>query len=658
MARKINLEIPDRGRKKIISREYKIYEEEERIASLPRTLYEKLCNTFAKAMKVTPDKDTKEKLQSAIDFTHLKTTPEGVASITLLFTFLISFPTLILIITDSFMGFGIPVGYGMMILLMLLPFVYYLYMYPLHLKKKYEVEVGSEIVTMVLYMALYLRNTPNMERAVKFASENLTGPLGFELRKLMWDLGIRKYITIEEAMTNYTNKWSKNKEFVQAIELLVSSLSQPGEKRLSMLDEAVDVILRGYRETAKHFNQSLRMPVVVVHALGIILPVMGLVLFPIVAVFLNVGAMSLFIGYDLILPIILFFIISNILEKRPVTYTRIDITENPDMPKEGMFRFRGKDIPAFPFGFITGAIISSIGILLLLVKGLEKGQQDVVPGFLIVTGIAVGFAIYYILLSRQRLKLRESTRQIESEFSEALFQIGNQVYSGTPIELSMQHSIERIENLKIKDLFSKALNNIRMLGMTFSQAFFDEEHGAIRNYPSKLIKSVMRIVIETTKRGVTTASVAMISVSRYLKGVHETQEDVKEDLSETISSLKFQLFFLSPLISGIVVTLAIIIIRILAELGSRLGNTELGVPFLPQFSEISITPFQFIVIIAIYLLETCFIITSFVNGIENGEDPIGRHDLLGYSLIIAFVVFAISVFATLAIFEPLITMSV
>ena len=138
--------------------------------------------------------------------------------------------------------------------------------------------------------------------------------------------------------------------------------------------------------------------------------------------------------------------------------------------------------------------------------------------------------------------------------------------------------------------------------------------------------------------------------------MHDTQEDVKEQLNDTLSSLKFQSYFLSPLISGIVVTLAIIIMRILREIGeqvSNLGNVSVG--FLASFGQVRITAFEFIMIVSIYIIETAIILAMFINSIESGEDPIGKQNILGSSLIIGFVVFTICMLATLALFGPLIS---
>ncbi|MFC2143699.1 hypothetical protein ACFLQN_04850 [Candidatus Aenigmatarchaeota archaeon] len=655
MPRKIRFEIPEMKKKKIVSREYKMYKEEEREASIPRSIYEKACNFAEKFMSIEPDVDTKKKIKEAIDFSHLNVTPNGVASLTLFTAFVMSVPLLILIMLGIVGLPGLAFGDGIMGMILIIPFIYYIYVYPMRLKKKYEISIGSEIVTMILYMAMFMRNTPSLEGAVRFASENITGPVAYELRKLMWDLEIRKYITIEDALRTYSNKWKKNREFVESIELLSNSINQVGPRRIEMLDEAVELTLEGHREKAQHFSQNLKMPVAIVHAMGVLLPVLGLVLFPIVSVFLQVESSILLIGYDVILPFILFFIIVNILELRPVTYSKIDIKENPDVPEEGKFLLKGKAIKAWPIGLVIAITLSSFGIFLLMVLG----TGDIIPPLVIAAGPTYGIAVYYLLLTQKRLEVREKTRAIEDEFSEALFQLGNDIYGGTPIELSIDKSIKRIENLKIRDLFRKAQSNMKTLGFTFSQAFFDKEYGAIRYYPSKMIKSVMKTVVETTKKGVKVASVAMISVSKYMKNIHNTQEYVNNMLSDSVNSLKFQLYFLSPFISGVIVTMAIIIIRILEELGQRIGSASAGgvsggMSFGLSFGEVNVTAFEFVFIITIYLIETALILSYFINGIESGEDDIGRKNMTAKALIIGYIVFAASLIGTLAIFGPLI----
>ncbi|MFH0832693.1 MAG: hypothetical protein V1900_03180 [Candidatus Aenigmatarchaeota archaeon] len=635
------------------SADYKVFKADE---TRKKSLYERACRFSSRIIGIEPDKNMKKKIQDAIDFSKMQISPKDAASLPVVLMIFVCIPLLIMIPLNLFLSteengkiiqFGPPWGYSALALVLALFFIYYLYTYPLRLRKRYEMEAGSDIVTLILYMAMHMRNSPNMERAVKFASQNLSEPLAGEIRKLMWDVEVGNYTTIENALVDYTKKWSNNKEFIQAIEMLIASLSQTEERRVAMLNETMEIILDGNREIAKHFNQQLKMPVMAVHAMGIILPVLGLVMFPLVAVFLGIGAEVLFIGYDVILPFVLFFIITNILEGRPATFSKIDVSENPDIPQEGKFRFGGKLIPAWPFALLVAVAMIIPGVALY-------SPSDIIAPILITGGIAFGFATYYYLLTYQRLKLREETREIENEFTSTMFQLGNSVYGGTPIEASIEKSIKRTQNLKVKELFIKTLRNMKTFGMTFKQSLFDSTRGAIRYYPSKLIKTSMKIVVNSAERGSRSASLAMLSISKYLKGLHETQEDIREELSDPVSSMKFQAFFLSPLVSGIVITMTIVILKILATLGAKSSDAAFFDMF-ENFAGIGITNAQFIIIVAVYLIETCFILSYFINGIENGRDDIGRKSITAATLALGFIIFIITFSVTMMILGPLIS---
>src|SRR3972149_1286135 len=365
----------EREIKRLISREYRVYEEEERFSSLPQTIYEKAC-AFSEILKIDPDKKTRAQLEETISFAHLKVTPRGISSFTIMFALLVCIPSMLLMLLNILGLPGLSFGYGMGALILGMFFTFYFYTYPDRLKRRYESEASSEIVTLVLYIAMFMRNTPNLEGAVRFAADNLGGTLGYEIKKLLWDVEVGNYLSMKEALSEYTTRWVKNRPFVESVELVITSLKQVGEKRILLLDEAVDIMLQGSREQARHFNQDLQMPVMVIHALGIILPVMGLVLFPIIAVFLGVSSMILFVGYDIMLPLVLYFVISGVLESRPPTFSKIDISESPEVPREGKFRYGKREIPALPVALILGALIIGLGIFLYVdeINNTEKPE--------------------------------------------------------------------------------------------------------------------------------------------------------------------------------------------------------------------------------------------------------------------------------------------
>lgn len=642
--------------KDIVSREYKIFRQEEIFSHRMKGLYEKLCHFSERIIKISPDKQTKERIEKAIEVAHLNITPFGVASLTLLSCFFICFVTLLLMLTYTMFGTGFSIGQGMLGFAFSIPVAYYLYTYPMKLEKRYMIRVGSELSFLILYMVIYMRESPNLEGALEFAARNLSGPLALDMRKLLWDVEIGKYKSVDEALINYVNLWIGERYFVEAIQLLRSSTQQTEERRLVLMEESINLILSGTREKAKYYSQSLKMPILMIHALGILLPVMGLVMFPIIGIFLDVGTEMLFLGYDILLPLVLFFFINEVLESRPITFSRISLSHHPDIAPPGKFSMKigggNYFFPVFPFAALSSVPFILIGYYLYIVAG----KDNLTPSVIITTGIILGIFSYFFLSSFQKIAIRDKTRQIENEFTEALFQLGNQVSGGAPIEVAVDRSTKAISGLEIRKFFEIILRNIKRLGMTFSEAIFDKEYGAILLYPSKLVRSVMRIVVDASRKGVQVASMTMLNISRYLKNIHENQEKIFDMLEDVLSSLKFQGFLLTPLVSGIIVTMATVIINIMGKLSATLQNFKsqsyATAIFFP-WRDLGITPGDFQLVCSIYFIETSILVGLFINGIENGEDEVGKDNLIANILLVGFVVYIISLYVSLTIFGPI-----
>ncbi|MEM7826795.1 MAG: hypothetical protein QXQ40_01045 [Candidatus Aenigmatarchaeota archaeon] len=634
------------------SMEYKVFKEEDILAKRPTSLYERLCNVAEKIIKIEPDQKTKEKIERAIKITHLNVSPEGVGSLTVLSCLIICFLGFLGILLSFY--HNIPVFYGIFIFLLSLPVGYYLYNYPMRYEKRFLTAIGSEITFLILYMIVYLRESPNLEGALRFASKNLSGPLALDIRKLMWDIEVGKYKTVDEALIDYTSLWTEDRYFIEAIQMLRSSLKYTEEKRIATLEEAISIVLEGAEEKTKHYSQELKTPILLLHALGILLPVMGLVMFPIVGIFMKIKVEVLFLGYDVILPLVLYFFITDIMQRRPPTSS--PIAEHPHMASKNRFIINIKGKPHSIPSILIALIISIPVIVFGVYTYLSNTGDKLIESIIITTGIMIGFVMYYFLSSFQKVKLREELRKIELEFTEALFQLGNQVSTGVPIEVAIERSTKAIGEMNIKKFFAVILRNMQRLGMTFSQAIFDREYGAASLYPSVLIKSIMKIVVDSAKKGVQTASVTMLNISKYLRNVHQTQERIHDMLEDVLSSLRFQGFLLTPLVSGIIVTMATIMIGILQQITASVSGIDVqtymaGIPFL--LSKIGITPGAFQLICSIYFIEASILTGMFINRIENGEDEIGKQNLTLRILVIGGFIYAISLFGSLFIFGPL-----
>src|SRR3989442_1880966 len=149
--------------------------------------------------------------------------------------------------------------------------------------------------------------------------------------------------------------------------------------------------------------------------------------------------------------------------------------------------------------------------------------------------------------------------------------------SGHSIEAALERSKQNLKNLEIADFYDKILSNIKVMGMTFENAIFDKTNGAIKSYQSQLIKSIMTIVVQSAEKGLNAVTTSCLTISKYLKGIHQVEFQINEIMSETTTSLKFLALFLAPLVAGITVAMGVIILNIMVLLSFKLGSIQGGI---------------------------------------------------------------------------------
>jgi hypothetical protein len=632
----------------------------EELEQKPVTWYEKACSIAERIFPVNPSNETKNKLETSLKAAYLNATPKGAYSLALLAT-IISFSFLMIFIvigTDVvFSVFG-----GVLVLVVFM----YFYKYPDTMSKSMRMKMSADSVLAILYMVIYMRSSPNLEGAVRFASQYLEGPLAWDLRKLLWDIETGKYASADYALIDYINRWKdKNKEFSEALNLLRGSVVEEARREM-VYEETINVILNGTRDRARHYAADLRMPMTLIYAMGILLPVMGLVLFPVVLIFIAdiVKPSFVFFGYDILLPVALYFIVSFILSSKPPTFSPPDISKAKGTPPMGKFSLGSKFIPIFPV-----AVLVAIPLVILGFMGIGNPEvyESVSFSMLTILGFSMIVVVYAFLDSYQKIRIRNDIEKIEDEFATALFQLGNSLSGGLPLELAIDKAKANLKDMKIADMFEIVSLNMKKFGYTFEQALFDREVGALWYYPSKLIHSIMQTIIQSSRKSIKTASNSMVIVSRYLKDVHEVKEEIEEILGETITSMKFLAMFLAPMVAGVTVTLAVIIIQILTKLGSAMqglvsasgggmstAQTFLLIPW-AMGGEMPISPAFFQLVVGIYMIETAVLLSFFLNGVKYGEDPVGLRENTWKILLFGIIIYIISWIVTYSMFGSSIT---
>jgi len=629
------------------------------------TFYEKLCNAAGNILTVKPGDETEQKLQKAIDFCHLETTPGGCLSLAIFF--IIGF---LVLTTALFMAGLLQIMHVILFIAFALGFGYYIMIYPYHLAKSYRIKASSDIMLAIVYMVVSMKSTPNLENAVRFAAENLAGPLGFDFKKLLWDIDVGVYNNVISALQTFEQRWKENnEEFVKSLDLIINSLYQAGQKRDKMLDEAINVILTGTSDRMNKYARDLMLPVMALHMIGIILPILIMVVFPMVTIFLGgfVNIWSLVIGYDIVMPLILYMFLQNVVETRPVTFAPVDISEHPDAKDADNFMIGSGPvktiIPTTPTAILIAAIICIFSIALFIYQPVVE-LSTVLSSSLFVIGISVGLIIYCYGKSRNVLKIEEEIETVEKEFDEAIYQLGYRISTGTPLENALKDSSENIKQFKIKGLFDRCISNMKNFNMTFERSLFDSENGALKYYPSKMIRAMMKIISDSTKKGMNVASEAMLTIHKYLRNMHQTQEKIEDLLDDTVSSLKFNAYVLVPAICGIVVAMSQIILSILVilsrkmealkNIGGVIGDINVVTQLIGGDIKNTISPTQLQLVIGIYFIELSIIIGSFIIAASSGDKPIKKKYLISKILIIGIVLYIMTMALIGGIFSGMI----
>ena len=419
---------------------------------------------------------------------------------------------------------------------------------------------------------------------------------------------------MKESLDIYLNTWKKwNFEFIEAVHLIEGSLYEGSEeRRLNSLDKSLDVILSETYEKMLHYSHNLQSPITMLHMLGIILPILGLVILPMVVSFLEeVKWYQIAVIYNIVLPITVFYLGKSILSKRPTGYGQTDISEeNPELKKykNVIWEIGDKEIKINPIFFSVGvgAILLLIGLLPIIMHQLnlpdigfgsvEAGsacakkyclmgyKQSSVTGEIIgpfglgaavlslfvTLAFGLGFGLFYRLRSKNVIGIRDRASKLELEFASGLFQLGNRLGDGLPAEIAFGKVANVMEGTISGSFFELVSNNITRLGMSIKQAIFDPANGAMIKFPSSLIESSMKVLVESVKKGPKIAAQALINVSRYVKEIHSVNERLKDLMGDIVSDMNSQIKFLTPAIAGIVVGITSMVSGILGKLGQQL----------------------------------------------------------------------------------------
>ena len=659
--RKYERELSDKAEKvseENYSSEYNKFKEE---ISYESSFYEKCVGKVGKLFKVKLKKSEEEKIRKDINDAKLDIKENDASAFSL---FSLFFSLLITLLVSGIM-FIIEQNFPYLLFLLLVFTSLFIYYYtatlPSRLAQRWRLKASSQMVPCILYVVVYMRHTSNLELAIRFASEHLQNPLALDFKKIFWDVEVGKYSTIKESLEAYLEKWRvDSREFVEAFHLIESSLYEPSnERRVQVLDKALNIILKGVRDKMEDYTREIRAPLTNIYMLGIVLPTLAIALLPLASTLMG-GAIKwahMMILFNVLIPAFVFYMTSQIMSKRPGGYGESELLEqNPDykyyIDKKPYYNALFISVPfiliaLIPILFQFTPVPSWLGISSdFEIEGIGKmfdfkdnnagpfGPLALLLSLSFPIGIALFFSISYGLKTKKLMETRNKTKELEKEFASSIFQLGNRLADGIPAEMAFGSVAESLRGTPTSEFFRMVDSNIRRLGMSVNNALLHPSRGALIFYPSELIRTSMKILIESVKKSLDIAARALMSISQYVRDISEVNDRLKDLLAEVVSDMKSNMSFLAPVLAGIVVGVGAMITTILNRLKIMLdaGTLSQGdsIGGLGEVSNLTtlfnvdnmIPPYFLQIIVGIYLIEIVYILTQTLVGVESGSDSL------------------------------------
>ncbi len=656
--------------------------------------YERWCQSFGNVIKLKLAFKDEQRIGAILSDARLGVEPGQVVGLAFMGAFGIFFASLILTASIYLFGLGFPLMLLFLGLVTSIFIFYYFYTMPQRLANEWKLKASSQMIPCILYTVVYMKHTSNLERAIRFAADHLEPPLSLDFKKVFWDVQVGKFSTIKESLDNYLETWrGYSTEFVESFNLIESSLYEPSEvRRVAVLERALQVILEGVYDQMLKFTHSVKAPLTNIYMLGIVLPTLGLALLPLASTLLEgmIKWYHVMILFNIFVPFLVFYMTSEILMKRPGGYGESSNLElNPLYPRyKSKSHYIKAALIAIPFiliGLLPFAVryglfglkdvsFSEIGLSFFgnikffeFVKasnGSIVGPMGVVALILslcIPLGIYLFFSVSYGSKTKEIIKSRDYTRNLEKEFNNSLFKLGNRVGDGTPAELVFGKVAESSRGMVTENFFRMVHSNIHNLGMSLERAIFDMKRGAIIYYPSTLIATSMHIFVESVKKGLKVAAESLMSISEYIGNINKIEDRLRDLLADVVSDMRSNMVFLAPLLAGIVVGLGSMITLILSKLTSIISDPSFstgggigglgGVTNILDFFKLEgmMPPYFLQVVIGIYIAQIIIILTKALVTVDSGSDELKETNEISKNMIRGGVLYLIVALASIII---------
>jgi hypothetical protein len=624
-----------------------------------RDYYTELCKFASQKFKIGAKEDTDitPELKEAIKFLEWDLKPFEIIRFSR-FMLVISL-ILSLSITSAFALFGYTSFIAFFFSIMT-PFLiaFMITEYPKTEARFEKVEALGLAPNVLTQMVIYLKQNPNLEKALEFVTKYSTGRIINDLRRALWTTLMGHRINLKVEMGKIAQYWGQTlTELKRSLYLIISSVSEQNEvKRHQTLDRAVRISLDGIIRKIKEYTNKLYLPTLFLFSFGTVLPLVIISLLPIFSFFGQEFSSPVQIFLLLVLSLSAIYFYSNsILAQRPPTFSSIKVPETLESyPKPGHIKFKiGKhnlEVNSLYYVILIFLAISFPGILYLLseVPGIDiypNALGQVLSGLntlTIIWGVGIAIAAYCYGSSWYKKKLRDSIEGLENEMVDGIYQLASRINEGRSPEETIRFISKTTPGTKFGKLMRETYDTMKSRHTTLEEAFFNDNFGSMRNIFSVNLILVIRMFMTSLKRGVTNCAQTLFTMSDHFDQLRKTEEGLKETLRNSMSMMRTTASIFAPMITGLVITLQQLIQNGLSNAQSKLS--ELGYDFfnLSFLKAPAFSPEVLQLITGVYMLLLAVLLIRYVVLLEYGKDEIMLKTEIAKNLPIALFIFTIT----------------
>jgi Flp pilus assembly protein TadB len=596
------------------------------------TGYEAMCHgislRFGKDMgsfRRKENSSASKDLKNALMFTSATLEPYEVA----LTAYILTFATFVaMILVDAILFILVPMDFLSIVFYILIPtaclplaVLSLVASYPKMQARRLRNKALGRLPEAINYLVMSMKLSPSLDRAIDFAAENLDEPVASAMKRILWNVYMRKHHSIEESFVSFSYEWGDwNEDFKRALYAIRAAELERTQEGLNRgLEKASDIILTGTKQTMETYTAKLSGPTFILFAMGILLPMILGSMLPMMSVGgMSIGAAQLVLLMDVAIPLVSFGYAYSILGNRPGTTPPPHLVESPGTKNR------------YP---LLGAIIIAA---LLVPLALPPVATIFGWGYLPILWAIGGAVSFHTFLSARDLKRRgDKIKKLEDELPDALFQLGSRISEGKAIEAALEKTSETMKGTLIAALFHRMARVLQMTRTSLDEALFGKS-GILNDHPSRILKASMKTVVEVVKKDAVTAGQTIVGLSNHLRDMRKVEHEIRTKLSQVMGMMTSTALIFAPVVLGVTSALYFVMAHVMEGLK---GISGAGF----SFGGGPIVPFQtFTLVLGVYLFLTVLIITYFVSGMKEGDDPVDMRYQIGRTMPVALLIYSVA----------------